>query len=126
MTDQIKGLMQRAAKVSPQYQQFTCYTQALDDNGRPKGRAYDYSQDVRGTVRWPDLDERERFYGGAVGEGMVTLVGAATPVPDLLQASDGTWLSVQSAEGEDSMGATLRLKVRRWSGDAPTIESPVP
>ncbi len=126
MSDQIKQMMQRAAMVSPQYQAFTCYVQVLDEHDRPKARSYDWSQLVNGTLRWPDYDDREGFYGGQVGDGIVTLVGARDPVPDLLQAADGTWLSVNTAEGRDAMETGLRVRVRRWSGDPPSIETPAP
>ena len=127
MNEAIRNAMRRAAKVSPQFVAMHLYVLVKDaDFGRPVARTYDWQEMVRGTVRWPDFDERQRTYGGEVGDGVATLVAPSGPVPDLIQTADGEWLAVSSADGQDAFGANLKVRVRRWKGDAPTIRNAAP
>lgn len=126
MNDAIKSAFCRAAKVSPQYQAMDLYRQATSaETGRPMGRTYDFAESTRGAVRWPDFDQIARTYGGEVGDGIATLI-APGAVPDLIETADGEWLAVSGAEGQDTFGANMKVRVRRWTGDPPTIRNGPP
>ena len=123
----IEDAFRRAAKVSAQYTSMTLYVQATDETtGRPVGRTYTLSEDVWGTLRWLDYDAIARTFGGDVGDGIAALIAPGGPVPDLIQTAAGEWLAVAGAEGRDALGAHLRVRVRRWSGDDPVISYGAP
>lgn len=125
MNDNVTQAFQRAAKNSPAYRAFTVYSQAVDDtHGRPlAGRFVLAEEAVQGRIHWLDVDQLNRTMGGEVGDGVATLLTAWAFTPAALQDSAGQWYSVTGALGQDSLGVGTKLAVKRWKGDAPTVEA---
>ena len=114
--------MKRAARFLPNMQALTLYVRATDPvHNRPTPNLFDFMEEVRGSVRWRDLDEVSNLGGGDVGDGVVTLVAPAGAVPDLIQTADGAYLLVKGAAGRDGLGMATKVAVMRWTGPPPTV-----
>lgn len=118
----IEDAFRRVALVSPIYQLMDLFVQVKDDvTGRPVARTYSFSETTHGAVRWLDFDQIARTFGGEPGDGRALLLSPSGPVPDLIRMADGSWLAVSTAEGMDSLGAHHKVRVRRWTREAPVI-----
>ncbi|MGQ0565542.1 MAG: hypothetical protein ACT4OK_10785 [Gemmobacter sp.] len=115
--------MRRAARFLPNMQAMTLYVRATDPTfNRPTPDTFDYTETVRGSVRWRSLDEVSNLGGGDVGDGVVTLVAPSAPgAPDLIGLPDGSFLVVKGAAGRDGLGMVTKVAVMRWTGTPPTV-----
>lgn len=140
MRDEIRRAFERASRFSPGFHTFGLYrkgeaTEELGDppegvtktaNYRTK-TVYDWFGNGAGTLVWKDADDHARTLGGEVGDGIVTLyVADPDDPPDMMQDGDGQLYHVTDALGMDVLGVAIRLRVRRWKGDAPTIRDAAP
>ncbi|WP_284326271.1 hypothetical protein [Cypionkella aquatica] len=108
-SDQIKAAFRRAAKVSPLYRPFQLFKLATGGpHNRPLAHTFDFMESARGTLHWRELA------GPDYREGVVTLLGHFTVLPDLILADDGQWLGVVEGAGADALGASYKIIVRRW------------
>ena len=115
--------MRRAARFMPGMGALHLYTRATDPvHNRPTPNTFDYTETVRGSVRWRDLDEVSNLGGGDVGDGVAVLVAPTAPgAPDLIQLPDGSYLLVKGAAGRDSLGMRVNVAICRWTGAPPTV-----
>lgn len=129
MTNQVAAAFARAAtRGGPMFQDFHAFRVTLDDKGRPGG-PLDWAFTAPGAVQWRSTNPLPAGIVGTftTGEGMATLYSDwSGPLPDYLQDRDGTWFEVKEGLERDGLGASLRLKVKRWNGEPPAIRSPAP
>ncbi|MBE1282150.1 MAG: hypothetical protein GJ676_02445 [Rhodobacteraceae bacterium] len=126
MRDQILDAFKRASKLSDQWQPIYGYKEAgITDNGRLP--VYDFHDEQFGKFDWKDINERQTLLGGKPGDGSFTMYTSDPhDTPDLFQDFAGNWYTVLDATEVDSIGISVRLIIRRWQGDAPTIRNAAP
>jgi hypothetical protein len=114
--------MRRAARFLPGMMDLALFTRAADPvHNRPTPNVFDYTETVRGSLRWRDVDEVSNLGGGDVGDGVALLVAPAGATPDLIRLPDGSYLVVKGAAGRDGLGMATKVAVCRWTGAAPTV-----
>lgn len=120
MTNPFQAAMRRAAVFNPAMQVMHLYTRATDTRfNRPMPDTFDFTESVRGVLRWRDLDEVSNLGGGDVGDGVAVLVAPVGAIPDLIQTADGAFLLVKGAAGRDGLGMTTKVAVARWTEATP-------
>ena len=126
MSEAIRSALRRAAKVSPLFETFDLFVQVKGgERGRPVASTFDWVASGDVTIRWKDVEERTTI--DDVGDGIASIV-AQDPdlLPDLMRGPDGRFYSVGRSEGQDSLRASQRVRVRVWKGDGPTIRNAAP
>jgi hypothetical protein len=128
MNEAAAAFARAASRSNPLFQTFHAYRTTLDDKGRA-AMPLDWAFTAPGAVQWRSTNPLPAGIVGTftTGEGMATLyTDWAGPLPDYLQDREGNWYEVKEGLERDGLGASLRLKVKRWNGEAPTIRSPAP
>jgi hypothetical protein len=124
MTNAIRQAHIRAAKSNPAYAVYEAYSQAVDEtHGRPVAGQFELMDTAYGRLRWLDVDEASRTLGGAVGDGIATLLADWETTPAAIRDSSGTWYTVTTGLGMDTLGVGTKLSVKRWKGDAPVVSN---
>lgn len=112
-----------AGRGGPLFRKFVAYryTGATDDRGRPLLDHVDWQFSAPGSLRWRDVDQPDRADPN-LGHGLLTLFLAwPGPTPDYILTTDAEWLLCMSALDADALNASLKLQVKRWAGEPPTI-----
>ncbi|MGR3366050.1 MAG: hypothetical protein ACU0CC_14690 [Sagittula sp.] len=128
---QIADTFLRAAKQSALWRVHLLYLKVeLDPDPAQDGRfaaackrvVFDWAASCYGTLRWADAGG-----DGTTDRGVLTLMQVPDGVvPDLVQAPDGTWLTVREALGADTLGLTQKFRVQRRTGSAPELRETAP
>lgn len=136
MNDYIAQAFRRAAKHSPLMQRYRLYRKdkvPLDLSGLTEeerrfaksdtATVFDWLETLAGALEW-----KETGADGKTAQGVLTLYGEPlSQAPEAVLATDGTWLVVDEALGRDSLSASFKLEVRRWTAnDAPRVRSDEP
>jgi hypothetical protein len=130
----------RAARATDLFNPFTLYKkcEGVEELGYPpEGQTktanfrtvtvYDWQLEGFGAIIWRDVDKNVRTLNGEVGDGFISLFTAyPEDPPDLLQDQSGQFYVVKDALGVDALGAAVKLRVRRWKSDLPTIRNAAP
>lgn len=124
MTNTIRQAYIRAAKANPAYNLYEVYSQAVDEtHSRPVAGQFTLLDTAFGRLRWLDVDEASRTLGGAVGDGIATLLTDWAITPAAIRDSNGTWYTVTTGLGKDTLGVGTKLSVKRWKGEPPQVSN---
>lgn len=127
MSDAIRDAHRRAAKQSPAYRKFEVFRFATDPvNGRPVVDHVELVDNAHGRIVFHDVDKLNRTLGGEVGDAVATLLMDWPATPDMLRDENGEWYVVKTGLGMDTLGVGLKLAIRRWRGDPPSVDDVTP